>query len=180
MGSTYQEILKNAGFPQEAISQVEKKFQDEVNIKLVLEKFFKESQGWDDRKVISSLISVTRGVAKGIVSEDDWEQISGAVSSIILNSQDISVESLLKAFKNNGIYSEAGWKVFDTLVGDKYTKEDMKDIQKSTEEGLEVLQTIIDRNAQGTLNNKPEELNSYKEIVDNQKWIFTQIEDRLK
>jgi hypothetical protein len=180
MGGTYQEILKNAGFPQEAISQVEKKFQDEVNIKLVLEKFFKESQGWDDRKVISSLISVTRGVAKGIVSEDDWEQISGAVSSIILNSQDISVESLLKAFKNNGIYSEAGWKVFDTLVGDKYTKEDMKDIQKSTEEGLEVLQTIIDRNAQGTLNNKPEELNSYKEIVDNQKWIFSQIEDRLK
>jgi hypothetical protein len=31
MGSTYQQILKNAGYPSEAIEAVEKKFEDEVN-----------------------------------------------------------------------------------------------------------------------------------------------------
>lgn len=179
-GNTYQEVLKKAGFPSEAIASVEKKFQDEVNIKLVLEKFFKESQGWDDRKVISSLISVTRGVASGVVSQKDWDEIAGAVSSIIISSQDISIRSLLNAFKNNGIYSEAGWKVFDTLVEDNYTKEDMKEIKEATDEGLEVLQTIVDRNEQGTLKNKSEELNSYKEILDTKDWIYSQIEERLK
>jgi hypothetical protein len=179
-GNTYQEILKKSGFTQESIDAVEKKFQDEVNIKLVLEKFFKESQGWDDRKVISSLISVTRGVATGIVSQKDWDEIAGAVSSIIISSQDISIKSLLNAFKNNGIYSESGWKVFDTLIEDKYTKEDMKEIKEATQEGLEVLQTIVDRNAQGTLKNKSEELNSYKEILSSKDWIYSQIEERLK
>jgi hypothetical protein len=180
MGNTYQQILKKAGYPDDAIEQVEKNFQNEVNIKMVLEKFFKESQGWDDRKVISNLISVTRGVASGIISQSDWDQIADAVSSIILNSKDISVDSLLGAFTKNGIYSESGWKVFDTLIGDKYTKQQMEDIMKSTESGLEVLQTIINRNREGTLQNKSQDLQNYSEIIGNKDWIYQQIKDRLK
>jgi hypothetical protein len=180
MGSTYQQILKNAGYPSEAIEAVEKKFEDEVNIKLVLEKFFKESEGWDSRKVINSLISISRGLAKGVVSESDWEQISGAVADIIMSSEKISKATLLDTFKNNGIYSEAAWHVFDTLVGNDYTSSDMEKIKESTEMGLEDINELLKRHASGHLPEKQATVDIWKSVIDRRKEIISQIEQKMK
>ena len=179
MGSTYKEILKNAGFPQDAIESVDKKFDDEVNIKLVLEKFFKESEGWDSRKVINSLISISRGLAKGVVSERDWEQISGAVADIIMTSEKISTSTLLETFKNNGIYSDSGWQVFDTLVGDNYTSEDMKKIKESTEMGLEDIKELLKRHQSGQLPEKAATVEIWKTVVDRSDEIMKKIEEKI-
>ena len=180
LGSTYQEILKNAGFPKEAIDSVQKKFDDEVNIKLVLEKFFKEAEGWNARKIINSLISISRSLAKGIISQEDWEQISGAVSEIIVSSEQINKSTILEAFKENGIYSESGWSVFDTLIGGDYTSADLNQIKETTKGGLEDLKELVYRYDKGQFKLKDTEVQDYRSALDRSDWILSQFSKREK
>jgi hypothetical protein len=148
-GINYAAFLKEYKYPQDLIQSVIDKFEGEVNIKLSLEKFYKDSKGLTPRALILSLLNIKEGIFKGIVSSEEWDQISGIVSFIVKEERGISTKEFLKEFKLNGIFSHATWEVFDYVVEGDYTKEEMEEIKKTTLGVYKEIEKFIDLKKSG-------------------------------
>jgi hypothetical protein len=131
-GINYAAFLKELDYPQDLIQNVIDKFEGEVNIKLTLEKFYKDSKNLTPRALILSLLNIKEGIFKGVVSPEEWDQISGIVSFIVKEERGITTKEFLKEFKLNGIFSHASWEVFDYVVEGDYTKEEIEEIKRTT------------------------------------------------
>ena len=140
-GINYAAFLKELEYPQEMIQAIIDKFEEEVNIKLSLEKFYKESKSLTPNSLIVSLINLKNGIFEGIVTPEQWDQISGIVSFIIKEERNLKTSDFIKEFKANGIFFYPAWEVFDYVVEDDYTKADMEAIKKTT---VEILAQIED------------------------------------
>jgi len=176
---TYIDALRGLGYPADLIKDVEDKFQREVDIKLALEHYYKDGSNLSPRKVVESLITMSKGFLSGVMPQEDWERISGIVSQIIFEDKGLTKGAFMKIFKENGIYVEATWNVFDSLIGKDYTKEEMKEIGDSTKSGLEAMAELLEIEDSGALGMRKSDVDAMKEVVSNKKWVLEQISKRM-
>jgi len=171
----------NLGYPKSLIDSIMNGFDMECNIKVALDKFYREGKNLDVKTIVASLVKTTKGFLSGVMSQDEWEKISGVVSEIISNIKDISKNDFMKFFKENGIFSDAQLNVFDTLIGDDYTKADIEDISGKTEISIEDMKFILDLHAKGEDIQKipKEDIEGMKRVISNQKDILTKIKSKL-
>ena len=177
-GRTYLEILRKY-YPEDLVNAVKDRFEREVSIKLALEKYYRDSQGLDTKKIIESLITLSKGFLAGVVPPEDWEQISGVVSEIIFIEKKLTKAEFMKVFKTHGIYTQATWKVFDSIVGTDYSKDDMEAIMNSTTQNLKSMEALMDLKKQGLLELKPKDVASMEEIINNRAEVFGEITKRM-
>lgn len=177
-GRTYLEILRSY-YPEDLVNAVKDKFEREVSIKLALEKYYKDSKGLDTKKIIESLITLSKGFLSGVVPPEDWEQISGVVSEIIFIEKKLTKEEFMKIFKQHGIFTPATWKVFDSIIGNDYSKDDMEAIMKAVDHNIKSMESLIELNNQGMLDLFPKDMETMKQIINNKKEVFAEISKRM-
>jgi hypothetical protein len=89
-------------------------------------------------------------------------------------------DTFLDFFKENGIYSDAAWNVFHSVVGEKYTKEDMERIIKATNEGFETFQDLIEFAKRGALKMGKVELDLMKKTLAEREEILDRARKQMK
>ena len=147
-GINYAAFLKGLEYPSEMIQKIVDKFDEEVTIKLSLEKFYKDSKGLTPNSLIRSLIDIKNGIFNGVVSPEQWDQVSGIVSFIVREERNIPVSDFIKEFKASGIFTVSAWEVFDYVVEGDYTRKDMEEIKQTTLEVIsevEGMKVLIDK-----------------------------------
>jgi hypothetical protein len=177
-GSKYTEILKKY-YPDELVTAVKEKFDKEVLIKLALEKYYRDSSGLDTKKIIESLITLSKGFLEDTVSPEDWEQISGVVSEIIFIEKKLSKNDFMMIFRAHGIFSLATWKVFDSIIGKDYSKDDMEKIGESVKRNMKNMEDLMELKNQGVLDLKQKDAINMEEIIKNKKDVMAEITKRI-
>lgn len=176
---TYQSALKGLGYPAELVDSVEKAFSREVDIKLALEHYYKDGSNLEPKKIIESLITMSKGFLAGSMPQEDWENIAGIVSEIIFTDKGLSKSQFMKIFKGNGIYTEATWKVFDTIIGEDYTKDDMEEIETAVKRGIEDMGILLELSKTGSINLKPKDRDAMEGITSNKKDVIENVRKRM-
>ena len=111
--------------------------------------------------------------------EEDWENISGLVAQIIYEVKGLEKSDFMNHFKKSGIFSEATLNVFDKLIGDDYTKADIEDILKATEEGIEDMKYVLGLNLEGKLPIKSSQVEQIKKAIKEEQNIAKRIKSKL-
>jgi hypothetical protein len=162
-GINYAAFLKDLEYPAPMIQSIIDKFDEEVTIKLSLEKFYRESKSLTPNSLIKSLINIKQGIFNGVVSPDQWDQVSGIVSFIVKEERNIPTSDFVKEFKAGGIFTVSVWEVFDYVVEGDYTKKDIEEIKETTISVIETLEDFITLKEKGKTFNIPED--QYKKMV---------------
>jgi hypothetical protein len=162
-GINYAAFLKDLEYPAPMIQAIIDKFDEEVTIKLSLEKFYRESKSLTPNSLIKSLIDIKQGIFNGVVSPDQWDQVSGIVSFIVKEERNIPTSDFVKEFKDGGIFTVSAWEVFDYVVEGDYTKKDIEKIKETTISVIETLEEFIILKEKGKTFNIPED--QYKKMV---------------
>jgi len=142
-GINYAKFLKNLDYPEDLIRSIVDKFEEEVTIKLSLEKFYKESKTLTPKALILSLVDLKQGIFNGVITPEQWDQVSGIVSFIIKEERNLKPSDFIKEFIENGIFDYAAWEVFDYVVENDFTKEDMEKIKETTLEIYPEMENFI-------------------------------------
>jgi hypothetical protein len=181
-GSTFKtlnELMKGLNFPNDLIDEVNKKFEVEKNIKVSLEQFFKLGKKLNAEEIIKSLINAKRGVLSGIVDPEQWDQISGIVSMIIAEAEDLKPSHFLEEFRTYGILTKSSVGVFDYVVGDDYTKKDIDKIIDATKQNQESARDFLMTYRAGFGKVKAEHLALLEEIERDEAEVLKALESKL-
>ena len=111
---------------------------------------------------------------------EEWEMISGEVSKIIFDDMGFKSSTFLDFFKENGIFSEAAWNVFHSVVGEDYTNEDIETIIKATTEGFDTFQDLIEFSKRGALKMGKPELDLMKKTIADKDQILDRARNQRK
>jgi hypothetical protein len=176
---TLESALNGLGYPKDLVDTVMSKFKMETDIKIALERYYKDGSGLTVRSIIESLLATSKGFLAGAMPQDDWEKISGLVSQIIFDVKGLKKSDFMKEFTEYGIFSEASLNVFNRLIGDDYTKEDIEKILAATEKGIEEIKYILELHKEGALSFKPEKVESMKNVVKSEETILQKIKSKL-
>jgi hypothetical protein len=189
-GSNISTVMGEVGYPKKVIDGIVESIPAEISIRKSLEFFHR----WEEkstsgrsgiREIAESLVGIEKNIAKGeksgslgsyTITKEEWEKISGKVSKIIFEEMGLKRSDFLDIFKENGIYSQPMWNVFDSVVGNEYTSDDMAKIYKATEEGIDDYRYVL------TLKNMPnvkENLDYYKSIIAREEDILSDIKKRM-
>ena len=125
-------------------------------------------------------IRLERGGSSILMTAQEWEEISGEVSKIIFDDMRFTSDTFLSFFKENGIYSESAWNVFYSVVGDKYTKQDMEEIIKATTTGFETFQDLIEFSKRGAMKIGKIEMDMMKKVLAEKEQILDRARKHLK
>lgn len=156
-GINYAAFLKGLEYPQDLIQDIIDKFDEEVTIKLSLEKFYRESKSLTPNSLVVSLINIKSGIFNGTVSPEQWDQISGIVSFIVKEERNIPTSDFVKEFKAGGLFTISAWEVFDYVVEGDYTKQDMEKIKETTLSVIAEMEEFIYWKKKGKTFNIPED-----------------------
>jgi hypothetical protein len=162
-GINYAKFLKELEYPDAMVQKIIDKFDEEVTIKLSLEKFYRDSKGLTPNALIRSLIDIKNGIFNGVVSPEQWDQVSGIVSFIVREERNIPVSDFIKEFKASGIFTVSAWEVFDYVVEGDYTKKDIEEIKAMTLSIMEEMEQFVAMKEKGRTFNIPEA--NYKKIL---------------
>ena len=162
-GINYAKFLKELEYPDAMVQKIIDKFDEEVNIKLSLEKFYKDSKGLTPNALIRSLIDIKNGIFNGVVSPEQWDQVSGIVSFIVREERNIPVSDFIKEFKASGIFTVSAWEVFDYVVEGDYTKKDIEEIKAMTLSIMEEMEQFVAMKEKGRTFSIPEA--NYKKLL---------------
>jgi hypothetical protein len=176
---TYKSALKELGYPEDLIEAVDGAFQREVDIKVALENYYREGSKLEARKIIESLITISRGFLAGTMDQSEWDNIAGIITEIIVNDKGLSKSQFMKVFTQHGIFSEATWKVFDAIIGNDYTKEEMEEILSSIERNLEGMGFLIRDNDNGDVQLTKKVRDNIESILADRDIIIRRIKDRI-
>jgi len=176
---TLGDLMSGLDFPSDLIEKVNKEFPAERDIKFALEEFFRNQGSLTPQKIIISLLNLNKGFLAGRLDEGEWERVAGIVALIIKDTEGLKTSAFLKLFKENGIMSESGWNVFKRVVGDDFTKDDIKEIYAKTVEGIETMEYVLELNSKGQMKLKSEEVQTMKNCVDNKDEILARIKSKM-
>jgi hypothetical protein len=176
---TLKDALEGLDYPKDLIDTVMSKIKMETDIKIALERYYKEGSGLTIRNIIESLIATSKGFLAGAMPQEDWEKISGLVAQIIFDVKGLKKSDFMNEFKQYGIFSEATLNVFDRLIGDDYNKADIEDILKATEKGIEEIKYVLELNEEGNLPLKPAQVESMKNVIKEEQNIAKRIKSKL-
>jgi HEPN domain-containing protein len=112
------------------------------------------------------------------MSEDEWGKIAGVVAEIISEDKGINKRDFMNHFKEHGIISDAGFNVFNSLIGDDYTKGDIEDILKATEEVIGDIKYVLDGYEKGKSPYLDEP--GYKDFFENLKKTIKEEQNIIK
>lgn len=181
-GNTYRTLkdaLEGLDYPKDLIDAVMSKFKMECDIKIALERYYKEGSGLTVRNVIESLIATSKGFLAGAMPQEDWEGISGLVAQIIFDDKGLKKSDFIKEYKQSGIFSDASLNVFNRLIGDDYSKGDIEDILKATEKGIEDIKHVLDLYDNGDLVLKVAHAESMRKLIKEEQDIIKKIKAKL-
>ena len=181
-GNTYRTLkdaLEGLDYPKDLIDAVMSKFKMECDIKIALERYYKEGSGLTVRNVIESLIATSKGFLAGAMPQEDWESISGLVAQIIFDDKGLKKSDFIKEYKQSGIFSDASLNVFNRLIGDDYSKGDIEDILKATEKGIEDIKHVLDLYDNGDLVLKASHAESMRKLIKEEQDIIKKIKAKL-
>jgi len=181
-GNTYRTLkdaLEGLDYPKDLIDAVMSKFKMECDIKIALERYYKEGSGLTVRNVIESLIATSKGFLAGAMPQEDWEGISGLVAQIIFDDKGLKKSDFIKEYKQSGIFSDASLNVFNRLIGDDYSKGDIEDILKATEKGIEDIKHVLDLYDNGDLVLKAAHAESMRKLIKEEQDIIKKIKAKL-
>ena len=179
-GKQLKYVLEGLDYPKDLIDTVIDKFKMECDIKIALERYYKDGAGLKVRDIIESLLISNRGFLSGAMPKEDWERISGLVSQIIFEVKDLKKSDFMNEFKGNGIYGDAAMNVFDQLIGDDYTKADIEDILSATEIGIGDMKYLLDLHKEsGHPPMKPAQIEAMKNAIKGEQNILKRIKSKL-
>jgi hypothetical protein len=181
-GNTYKTLkdaLEGLDYPKDLIDTVMSKFKMECDIKLALERYYKEGTGLTVRNVIESLIATSKGFLAGVMPQEDWENISGLVAQIIAEDKGLNKSDFMKEYKQFGIISDASLNVFNRLIGDDCTKGDIEDILKATEKVIEDIKYVLDLYGNGDLVLKAADSENMRNLIKEKQNIIKKIKAKL-
>jgi hypothetical protein len=181
-GNTYKTLkdaLEGIDYPKDLIDTVMSKFKMECDIKLALERYYKEGTGLTVRNVIESLIATSKGFLAGVMPQEDWENISGLVAQIIAEDKGLNKSDFMKEYKQFGIISDASLNVFNRLIGDDFTKGDIEDILKATEKVIEDIKYVLDLYGNGDLVLKAADSENMRNLIKEEQNIIKKIKAKL-
>ena len=176
---TLKDALEGLDYPKDLIDAVMSKFKMECDIKIALERYYKEGSGLTVRDVTESLIATSKGFLSGAMPQEDWESISGLIAQIIFVDKGLRKSDFMNEFKQYGIFSEAALNVFNKLIGDDYTKADIEDILEATGNGIEDMKYVLELNAAGSLPLKPAQVEGMKNIIKEEQNMIKKIKAKL-
>ena len=127
----------------------------------------------------SGFIATSKGFLAGAMPQEDWERISGLVSKIIFVDKGLKKRDFMEEYKRSGILSDAGLNVFNSLIGDDYTKSDIEDILKATEMNIVDIKYILELNAAGGLPLKAAQVEDMKNLIKEEQNIIKKIKAKL-
>lgn len=184
-GKYFWEVLKKLEYPERLINTLKEKFPEEVKIRAALENWHRFSEDNNLRlphkAIVASLVSIEQNIAKGFMKQEDWDQISGEVSRIISDQMGMKKSDFLNFFKDNGLFTDATWNVFDEMVGPNYTADDMREILKATEEALDDMELVLLVYSKKKKSNLGDSnVSAVKEVVNNRDDIIKAIKARIK
>jgi hypothetical protein len=182
---TVSDLLKDNGYPESLIKTLERKIPEESRIKSALTLFYKKEENKTPVEIIKSLINLNSGFLKGQISPQDWEKISADVTQIIFEVRGLKRSDFLKEFKKSGIFSEATWEIWDRLIGDAYTAQDIQDIEQKTKTNLGQMQDLIDLygnqvSKMGIPGLNQETIDIMKRFIQNKDEIISMVQKRMK
>lgn len=132
---TLKGMLKKIGFPEVAIEKVEGQFKGEMGIKVTLEETFTKLQGViTTSTLIGVLTDADREVSAGKRAYETWLEIVGIVVTIITQDENLSIDSFIEYFKQNGLPSEMAIRILKTIAGNKISPEDIKELKEASED----------------------------------------------
>ena len=177
---TLKDALEGLDYPKDLIDTVMAKLKTETDIKIALERYYKDGASLKVRDIIESLLVSNRGFLSGAMPKEDWERISGLVSQIIFEVKDLKKSDFMKEFKENGIYGDAAMNVFEQLIGDDYTKADIEDILSATEKGIEDMKYLLDLHKEtGHPPMKPAQIEGMKNAIKEEQNMAKRIKSKL-
>jgi hypothetical protein len=135
------EHLTRLGYPRALVDTVMYSLEPEFAIKKSLSQLYKSTKVDD---IIGALLGASKGDLAGKMPEGIWNKIAGTVSEIIYNKKKISKSEFMKFFIDSGIYTIAGWMVFDSIIGNDYTNLEMNKIKEESINGWEAMESLIE------------------------------------
>jgi hypothetical protein len=177
---TIESALKGLDYPEDLIDSIMKRFKTECDIKLAIERFYQEQSGLTTRKIIESLLTMTKGFLSGSMTEEDWKKISGTVAQIIFEVKKLKKSDFMEVFKDTGIFTQAALNVFDRLMEDDFTSQDISKIIDETEKGLQDMEYIIELYDDGTLPADPKAMERIREVLKNKDEVIKKLKDKIK
>ncbi len=135
-GKSLREALEYLGVPNDFIDKLYKKLkEEEFPIRAIQEKFIRNQY----KSVKDLLIAVSRANQEYNISDKLWNELSGIISRNIEEAKGgFSHKELMDTFgesessQGTGIYSLSLLSIFDALVGDRYTRDEMERIVENT------------------------------------------------
>jgi type IV secretory pathway VirB6-like protein len=112
--------------------------------------------------------------------EEDWKKISGIVAQIIYEVKKMEKSDFMKVFKDSGIFTEAAVNVFDRLIENDYTTQDIEKIIKVTEIGLVDMEYVIELYKDGTLEPNEKITGMIKDVLENKDTVIRKLKDKMK
>ena len=176
---TLKDALEGLGYPKDLVETVLSKFKMETDIKIALERYYKDGSGLTVRSIIESLLTTSKGFLSGAMPVEDWEKISGLVAQIIFDVKGLKKSDFMKEFTEYGIFSEASLNVFDRLIGKDYNKEDIEKILAATQKGIEEIKYVLELNEEGALPLKPAQVESMKSVIKNEEDVLKRIKSKI-
>ena len=82
-------------------------------------------------------------------------------------------------FRAHGIFSLATWKVFDSIIGKDYSKDDMEKIGESVKRNMKNMADLMELKNQGVLDIKQKDAINMEEILKNKKDVMAEITKRI-
>jgi hypothetical protein len=185
-GKKLEDLLKWIGFSQEGIKETNDNFPKEYKIKMCLELIYNSkrtnSGSLKDRLefIISSLIGVIRGAEEGILDLEQWRELSNAVTTIVSTDDQLGYKNFIDYYLKNGIVSNSGLEVFDTIVKDMYTPEEIKKIyDRSIASFNAIEQNVKFSTSKFARNVNPESVELWKKSLETKEEILKKLQSKL-
>ena len=183
-GTYFWTVMEKLDYPAKVINTLKDDFPKEVKLRLAMENFHKFSDdsanSLNPRKIVTSLVSMNQNIAKGIMSPEEWEEISADVSRLIFDEMGLKPSDFLEFFKENGIFTESMWNVFDEIIGNSYSKDDMERIYTASEEGYDDIELIYQMFKKKGVGIKKEDAEVLKDVIGRKEEFLNAIKARIK
>jgi hypothetical protein len=176
---TLKDTLIGLDYPADLIDTLMSKFKMETDIKIALERYYKDGASLSVDSIISSLIASSKGFLSGAMPEEDWKQISGLVASIIYDVKGLHKKDFMNKFKLVGIFTEAAMNVFDKLIGDDYTKQDIEELMERTENSIEDMKHVFDLQKRGLFPTDKSKFETLKGVIEDEENVIKRIKAKL-
>lgn len=178
---TLKELLVGMSYPKDLVDSVLSKFKKETDIKLALERFIRNKDQLTTRKIMEGLLTLTKGFLGGVMTEEEWGQISGTVADIISQTEKkISKADFMEVFKDAGIFTEASLNVFDKMIGDAYTAKDINDIIGVTKSRLEDMEYILELYKENKIPRDARTEEAMKVALESADDVMAKLKDKIK